>query len=58
MVAVRADGPGRATRVRRMAVGSARSGVRAADPGRPDTAVTRAGETMMRAVAVFVGRAV
>ena len=29
--------------------------LRAADPGRPDIAVTRAGETMMRAVAVFVG---
>ena len=29
----------------------------AANPGRPDMGVTRANETMMRAVAVFVGRA-
>jgi len=58
MVAVRADGLGRATRVRPMAVGSARSVPRAAVPRRPGIAVTRAGETMMRAVAVLVGRAV
>ncbi|MDE0474350.1 MAG: hypothetical protein OXI50_07305 [Gammaproteobacteria bacterium] len=31
---------------------------RAADPGRPDIAVTRTGETMMRAVVVCVGREV
>ena len=49
IMAVRADGPGSATRVRRMAVGSALSIPRAAAP---------AGETMMRAVAVFVGPAV
>ena len=35
MVAVRADGPGRATRLRRMAAGSARSVPRAADPAGP-----------------------
>ena len=35
MVAVRADGPGRATRVRPMAVGSARSVPRAGGPRRP-----------------------
>ena len=58
MVAVRADGPGSATRVRLMDVESGRSVLRAAAPRRPGIAVTRAGETMMRAVAVFVGRAV
>ena len=41
-----------------MAVGSARRVPRAANPGFPDIAVTRANETMIRAVAVFVGRAV
>ena len=46
------------TRVRLLAVESARSVPRAADPGRLDIEVIRAGETMMRAVAVFVGRAV
>ncbi|MCY4451615.1 MAG: hypothetical protein OXC01_06655 [Immundisolibacterales bacterium] len=44
--------------VRQMAVGSGRSLVRAANPGFPDIAVTRANETMIRAVVVFVGRAV
>ena len=58
MVALRADGPGRATRVRRMAVGSARSVPRVADPGRLGIEATRAGETMMRALAVSVGREV
>ena len=58
MVAVRADGPGRATRVRRMAAGNSRSVPRAGGPRRPGIAVIRAGETMMRAVAVFVGREV
>ena len=58
IVAARAHGPGSATRVRRMAVGSDRSGPRAADPGRLGIEATRAGETMMRAVAVFVGREV
>ena len=55
---VRADGPGRATLVRLLAVKSGRRILRAADPGFPDTAVTRASETMMRTVAVFVGREV
>ena len=48
IAAVWADGPGSATLVRLLAVGS----------GRPDIAVTGASETMMRAVAVFVGREV
>ena len=49
----------RAARVRLMAVESGRSVPRAADLGRPDIEVrTRVDETMMRAVAVFVGRAV
>ena len=58
MVAVRAEGPGSATLVRLMAVESDRSVLRAANPGRPDMEVTRANETMMRAVVVFVARAV
>ena len=58
IVALRADGPGSATLVRLMAVESGRSVPRAANPGRLDIAVTRAGETMMCAVAVFLGRAV
>ena len=58
IVAVRADGPGSATRVRLMAVEADRSVRRLANPGRPNMEVTRANETMMRAVAVFVGRAV
>ena len=41
-----------------MAVESARSDLQTADPGRLDMEVSRAGETMMRAVAVFVGREV
>ena len=51
------DGPGSATLVRLLAVENGRSVLRAANPGRPDIAVTRANETMMRAVVVFVGRA-
>ena len=58
IVVVRADGPGSATLVRSMAVESGRSVPRAANPGRPGPEATRANETMMRAVAVFVGRAV
>ena len=58
IVAVRADGPGSATLVRLMAVESGRSVLPAANPGRPDLEVTRANETMMRAVVVIVGRAV
>ena len=58
IVAVRADGPGSTTRVRRMAVESGRSVLlRAANPGRPDMEATRANETMMRSVVEFVGRA-
>ena len=57
-MAVQADGPGSATLVRLMAVESGRSVPRAAKPGRPDMAVTRAAETTTRAVVVFVGRAV
>ena len=45
-------------RVRLMTVLSGRRVLPAANPGRPDIAVTRAHETMMRAVTVFVGRAV
>ena len=44
--------------VRRMAAGSARSVPRVGGPRRPGIAVLRAGETTMRAVAVFVGREV
>ena len=51
------DGPGSATRVRRMAVESGRSVLRAADPSRPDMELTRANETTIRAVVVFVGQA-
>ncbi|MCY4591115.1 MAG: hypothetical protein OXE86_11285 [Alphaproteobacteria bacterium] len=58
IVAVRADGPGSATLMRLMAVESGQSGLRAANPGRPGIAVTRANATMMRAVVVFAGRAV
>ena len=58
MVAVRAKGPGSATLVRRMAVESDRNVLWAANPDRPDMAVNRADETIIRAVAVFVGRAV
>ena len=41
-----------------MAVENGRSVPRAANPGRPDMEVTRANETTIRAVVVFVGRAV
>ena len=60
IVAVRADGAGRQrdAGVRLMAVESARSVPRAANPGRPDMAAIRANETMIRRVAVFVARAV
>ena len=57
-MAVRADGPGSATLVRLMAVENGRSVLRAANPGRPDMEVTRVNETTIRAVVVFVGRAV
>lgn len=50
-MAVRAAGPGGETLVRLMAVERGRSVPRAADPGRPDMELTRANETMMRAVA-------
>ena len=56
-MAVRADGPGSATLVRLMAVANGRSVPRAANPGRPDMEATRANETTIRAVVVFVGRA-
>ena len=52
------DSPDSATRVRLMAVEGGGSVLRAAGPRRPDIEVTRASETMMRAVAVFVGREV
>ena len=58
IVAARADGPGGARLVRLMAVESGRSAPRAANPGRRNMEVPRADETMMRAVAVFVGRVV
>ena len=46
-----------ATGLRLMAVGSGRSVLRAANPGRPDMEATHADETTIRAVVVFVGRA-
>ena len=49
---------GSATLVWLMAVENGRSVLRAANPGRPDIEVTRANETMIRGVVVFVGRAV
>ncbi|MCY4500777.1 MAG: hypothetical protein OXE57_04365 [Alphaproteobacteria bacterium] len=52
---MRAHGPGSAARVRLWAVESGRSVLREANPGRPGMEVTRANETMMRAVAVSVG---
>ena len=58
VVAVRAEGPGSATLVRLLAVESGRRILRAANPGFPDIAETRANETISRAVVVFVGRAV
>ena len=57
-MAVRADGSGSATLVRLMAVKSDRNVLRAANSGRPDMEVNRANETMLRAVVVFVGRAI
>ena len=51
---MRADGPGSATLVRLMAVENGRSVLRAANPIGPDIAVTRANETMIRGVVVFV----
>ena len=57
IVAVRAHGLGSATLVRLMGVESGRSVPRAANPGRPDMEVGRANETTIRAVAMFVGRA-
>ena len=57
-MAVRADGPGSATLVWLMAVENGRSVLWAANPDRPDMEVTRANETTIRAVVVFVGRAV
>ena len=58
IVAMQADGPGRATLVRLLAVESDSTVLRTANPGRPDIAVARANETVMRAVAMFVGCAV
>ena len=58
IAAVRADGPGSATLVWLMTVESGRSVLRAAKPGQPDMEVTRANETMIRGVVVFLGRAV
>ena len=58
IVAARADGPGGARLVRLMAAESGRSVPRAANPDRLDMAVICANETMVRAVAVFVGRVV
>ena len=58
ILTVRAEGPGSAMRVRLMAVEGGGSVLRTANLGRSDMEVTRANETMMRAVAVFVGRAV
>ena len=57
IVTVRAHGPGRVAPVRRMGVESGWSDPRAANPGRPDIELARANETTIRAVAVFVGRA-
>jgi len=57
-VAARVHGSGRARLVRLMGVESGRSVPRAANLGRPDIEGIRADETMMRAVAVFVGREV
>ena len=57
IVAVWVDGPGGATLVRLMAVESGWSVLRTANPDQPGMEVTRVNETMMRAVAVSVGRA-
>ena len=56
IAAMRADGPDRATLVRLMAVESDRRVLRAATPSFHDIEVTRADETMMRAVVVLVRR--
>ena len=58
IVVARAHGPGSATLVRLMAVESGRSVLQAAKRGKPDMEAIRACETMSRAVAVFVGRAI
>ncbi len=58
MVAVWADDRGSATLVRLLTVETGRSVLRAANPGFRDIAVTRANQTMIRAVVVFVERAV
>ena len=58
IAAVRAVGPVSVTLVRPMAVESGRSVPRAGEPRRPGISVTRTNETMMRVVAVFVGREV
>ena len=55
---MRADGPGRARGVRLMAVENGRSVLRTANPGRRDLGVTRANETVIGDVVVFVGRVV
>ena len=49
--------PAAATLVRLMAAESGRSVLRAVNPGGPDIEVTRAYEATIRAVVVFVGRA-
>ena len=51
-------GPGGATPVRPMAVESVRSVPRAANPFQAGMEATRVNETVIRAVAVFVARAV
>ncbi len=58
IAAVRAVGPVSVTLVRPMAVESGRSVPRAGEPRRPDIAVIPANDTTIRAVVVFVGRAV
>ena len=58
IVAVWGEGHGSATRVRRMVGENGRRVLRAANLDRPGIAVTGADETMIRAVVVFVGRAV
>ena len=58
IAAARADGHGSATLVWLIAVESGRRVLLAATPSFLDIAVTRADETMMRAVVVLVGRAV
>ena len=58
IVALRADGPGSATRVRPVAFESGRNVLRVANPSFPDIAVIRTNETMIRAVVLLVERAV